>query len=214
MRKPGCPSFFIEPTKRAPAPRDLPVSRPISHSQDRNRAWITGAAGNFSSLSHGRRNRGFSPTGIRRCPSLHFHSVKGRFSRGMSEVADFPAPVFTAVDAIVLYFQSTVIFPSWTSRVTEPPPRIERPAQPAAALPPPCASHRLRAGAWRSRRGHVVSPPSGALARVLAFATLPVGVSSSVVGRALRGSECLLDTATNVGPFSTGREGLAGSLIR
>ena len=35
----------------------------------------------------------------------------------MAEVADFHAPVFTAVDAIVLYFQSTVIFPSWTSRV-------------------------------------------------------------------------------------------------
>jgi hypothetical protein len=40
----------------------------------------------------------------------------------MSEVADFHAPVFTAVDAIVVYFQSTVIFPSWTSRVRVPSP--------------------------------------------------------------------------------------------
>jgi hypothetical protein len=36
----------------------------------------------------------------------------------MAEVADFHAPVFTAVDAIVFYFQSTFIFPSWTSRLT------------------------------------------------------------------------------------------------
>src|ERR1039457_5331156 len=54
--------------------------------------------------------------------SVHFHSVKGRFRCGMSEVADFHAPVFTAVDAIVVYFQSTVIFPSWTSRVRVPSP--------------------------------------------------------------------------------------------
>ena len=47
--------------------------------------------------------------------SLHFHSLKGRFGFGIREVADFNAPGFTAVDAIVLYFQSTVIFPSWTS---------------------------------------------------------------------------------------------------
>jgi hypothetical protein len=40
----------------------------------------------------------------------------------MAEVADFHAPVFTAVDAIVFYFQSTFIFPSWTSRVRTPSP--------------------------------------------------------------------------------------------
>ena len=33
----------------------------------------------------------------------------------MPEVADFNAPGFTAVDAISLYFQSTVIFPRWLS---------------------------------------------------------------------------------------------------
>jgi len=33
----------------------------------------------------------------------------------MAEVADFHAPVFTGIDAIVFYFQSTFIFPSWTS---------------------------------------------------------------------------------------------------
>jgi hypothetical protein len=49
--------------------------------------------------------------------SLHFHSLKGRFGCGVPEVADSLAPGFTAVDAIVLYFQSTVIFPSWTSPV-------------------------------------------------------------------------------------------------
>src|SRR5579872_7038656 len=54
--------------------------------------------------------------------SLHFHSVKGRIRCGMPEVAEFLVPVFAAVDAIVLYFQSTVIFPSWTSRVRVPSP--------------------------------------------------------------------------------------------
>jgi hypothetical protein len=45
-----------------------------------------------------------------------FHSPFTHLSRslgcGMPEVADSLAPVFTAIDAIVLYFQSTVIFPS------------------------------------------------------------------------------------------------------
>jgi hypothetical protein len=54
--------------------------------------------------------------------SLHFHSVKGRCRYGMAEVADFHAPVFTAVDAILVDFQSTVISPSWTSRVRVPSP--------------------------------------------------------------------------------------------
>jgi hypothetical protein len=51
-------------------------------------------------------SRGFTPENF----SLHFHSFKGRFGCGIPEVADFSAPVFTAVDAIVVYFQSTVIF--------------------------------------------------------------------------------------------------------
>jgi hypothetical protein len=48
--------------------------------------------------------------------SLHFHSLKPRFRNGLSEVADFLTPVFTAIDAVVVYFQSKLIFPSWTSR--------------------------------------------------------------------------------------------------
>jgi hypothetical protein len=49
--------------------------------------------------------------------SLTFTHFKGRLAREMSEVADFHAPVFIAVDAIVLYFQSSVILPSWTSKL-------------------------------------------------------------------------------------------------
>ena len=84
---------------------------------------------------------------------LHFHSLKGRLAHGMSEVADFHAPGFTAVDAIVLYFQSTVIFPSWTSRVLAPTcwdrrPRLvdyccEIPFAPASNQDPP-AEHSAR----------------------------------------------------------------------
>jgi hypothetical protein len=33
----------------------------------------------------------------------------------MSEVADFLTPAFIAVDAVVVYFQSTAIFPNWQS---------------------------------------------------------------------------------------------------
>jgi hypothetical protein len=54
--------------------------------------------------------------------SLHFHSLKRRLLFGMPEVVESVAPVFTAVDAVVVYFQSTVIFPSWTSRVRPPSP--------------------------------------------------------------------------------------------
>jgi hypothetical protein len=54
--------------------------------------------------------------------SLHFHSVKGRFAREVEEVADFLGPVCIALGAYGLYFQFTVIFPSWTSRVRFPSP--------------------------------------------------------------------------------------------
>jgi hypothetical protein len=47
--------------------------------------------------------------------SLHFHSVNGRMLCEALEVAHILTPVFTAVDVDVFYFQSTVIFPSWTS---------------------------------------------------------------------------------------------------
>jgi len=50
-------------------------------------------------------------TAIQGFSSLHFHSLKGRFLCGMAEVADFHAPVFTAVDAIVLYFSICGHFP-------------------------------------------------------------------------------------------------------
>ena len=53
---------------------------------------------------------------------LHFHSVNRRFGCGTAEVAEFLGPECTALDAIILYFQSTSIFLSWTSRVRSPPP--------------------------------------------------------------------------------------------
>jgi hypothetical protein len=49
--------------------------------------------------------------------SLHLHSVKDRLACEISEVAEHNRPGFIALDAIVLYFQSTLIFPSWTSPV-------------------------------------------------------------------------------------------------
>jgi hypothetical protein len=51
-------------------------------------------------------------SGYAAIPSLHFHSVKRRFAHEIAEVADFHAPVSTAVDAVVVYFKSTVIFPT------------------------------------------------------------------------------------------------------
>src|ERR1700730_7390004 len=48
---------------------------------------------------------------------LRFHSVNGRLAWGISEVADFVGPELTTVNAFVLYFQSTLRFPSWTSHV-------------------------------------------------------------------------------------------------
>jgi hypothetical protein len=43
-----------------------------------------------------------------------------RFRDGIREAADFLAPGFTAIDAIVLYFQLKRIFPSWMSSVPLP----------------------------------------------------------------------------------------------
>src|ERR1017187_3779383 len=55
--------------------------------------------------------------------SLRFHSVKEEFGSESGEVAEPNGPESNAVDALVVYFQSTVIFPSWTSPV-----RIRSPA--------------------------------------------------------------------------------------
>src|SRR5258706_15888371 len=52
--------------------------------------------------------------------SLHFHSVKHQSNTVLWEVAESIEPEFNAIDAIVLYLQSTVIFPSWTSPVRIP----------------------------------------------------------------------------------------------
>jgi hypothetical protein len=59
----------------------------------------------------------------RQFSSLHFHSVKDRSNGALLEVTESIEPEFNAIDAIVLYLQSTVIFPSWTSPV-----RIRSPA--------------------------------------------------------------------------------------
>jgi hypothetical protein len=53
---------------------------------------------------------------------LRFHSIKGRVEEGISEVADFVGAELTAVNGLVLYFQSKRRFPSWTSRVRVPSP--------------------------------------------------------------------------------------------
>ena len=61
---------------------------------------------------------------VRACSNLplRFHSFKGRFEKGVSEVADFVCTELIAVNGLVLYFQSKRIFPSWTSRVRTPSP--------------------------------------------------------------------------------------------
>jgi hypothetical protein len=62
------------------------------------------------------RKRRFQVIGDSSRLSLQFHSVKERQSDDMEEVAESVGPESTAVDANVLYLQSTVVFPSWTSR--------------------------------------------------------------------------------------------------
>jgi hypothetical protein len=66
------------------------------------------------------RKRRFQVIGDSSRLSLQFHSVKERQSDDMEEVAESVGPESTAVDANVLYLQSTVVFPSWTSGVRVP----------------------------------------------------------------------------------------------
>src|ERR1019366_2658083 len=98
-----------------------------------------------------------------RSSSLHFHSLKRRFECGIREVADFHAPVFSAVDAIVFYFQSTFIFPSWTSRVRVPTCWDRRPRlpniPPGGYLPTPPASRPIREVECRRGPGLRETPP-------------------------------------------------------
>ena len=53
---------------------------------------------------------------------LHFHSVKRRLENEWGEVAESVRPESIAVDALCVYLQSTIRFPSWTSRVRSPSP--------------------------------------------------------------------------------------------
>ena len=67
---------------------------------------------------------------------LHFNSIKDQSAYEVLEGAESSRPEIIALDAIVVYFQSTFIFPSGTSGVSNPAKGARRSRSPDQALQP------------------------------------------------------------------------------
>jgi hypothetical protein len=78
-----------------------------SSSRDRKLAVSADGLCGKNSGQSGGGSGGLTPN-----TSLRFHSVKKRSESGVSEVAESIGPETNAIDALVVYLQSTVIFPS------------------------------------------------------------------------------------------------------